>query len=488
MTHRPNILFILSDDQGAWAMHCAGTPELITPSLDRLAREGMMLDSFYCASPVCSPARASLLTGRMPSAHGVHDWLASGNLSSEVCKDLDNPYSNAEEREPIAYTDGIPAFTDELARAGYVCALSGKWHLGDSMRPQHGFDKWYTIGKGGCCYYHPDIIEDGRISMRHGEYVTDLFTENALKFLDELAAQDAPFFLSVNYTAPHAPWGEEHHPREYLDLYRDCDFASIPDVPDHDNMITGPVYGTPRRRENLTGYFAAITAMDAGIGRLLDRLDELGIADNTLVIFTADNGMSMGHHGVWGKGNGTWPMNMYDSAIKVPFIARMPGIAAGSRRSEPVSACDLFPTLCELAGAHPDDDPLRPGMSFLPMLLGEAAPERCAVVYDEYGPTRMLRTERYKYVHRYAYGPNELYDMLNDPGEEHNLYGLPEYSSIALEMRTRLFKWFNEHSLPELDGSREPVTGSGQLDRAGASSGRLDNYAPAPKITTPKRS
>ena len=273
MKKQPNILFILSDDQGAWAMHCAGTPELITPSLDRLANEGMMLTSFFCASPVCSPARASLLTGRMPSAHGIHDWLRSGNLSAEVCAGLDNPYSNADEREPIAYLDGIPAFTDELARAGYTCALSGKWHMGDSMKPQHSFSRWYTIGKGGCCYYHPDVVEDGRISMRHGEYVTDLFTDNALKYLDKLAAQPEPFFLSVNYTAPHAPWGEEHHPSKYLDMYRNCDFASIPDVPDHENMTTGPVYGTPRRRENLTGYFAAITAMDAGIGRLLDRLD-----------------------------------------------------------------------------------------------------------------------------------------------------------------------------------------------------------------------
>ena len=487
MKKQPNILFILSDDQGAWAMHCAGTPELITPSLDRLASEGMMLTSFFCASPVCSPARASLLTGRMPSAHGIHDWLRSGNLSAEVCAGLDNPYSNADEREPIAYLDGIPAFTDELARAGYTCALSGKWHMGDSMTPQHGFSRWYTIGKGGCCYYHPDVIEDGRISMRHGEYVTDLFTDNALKYLDELAARPEPFFLSVNYTAPHAPWGEEHHPRKYLDMYRNCDFASIPDVPDHENMTTGPVYGTPRRRENLTGYFAAITAMDAGIGRLLDRLDELGIAEDTLVIFTADNGMSMGHHGIWGKGNGTWPMNMYDTAVKVPFIARMKGIAPGTRRDEPVSACDLFPTLCELAGVTPAPDPMRPGVSFLPLLRGEPGGDRCAIVYDEYGPTRMIRTQRFKYVHRFCYGPNELYDMQADPGEEHNLYGQPEYDDTVLELRTRMLRWFDEHTVPELNGAREPVTGSGQFGRAGSTAGRMDNYAPAPRVTTPPR-
>ena len=183
----PNIVFILSDDQGAWAMHCAGTPELYTPNLDRLAREGALFSDFYCASPVCSPARASILTGRMPSAHGVHDWIRSGNLDAQKYAEAgkENPYGGyADETEPIAYLDGMPAYTDMLKDAGYTCALSGKWHLGDSIRPQHGFESWYTLGKGGCFYYHPDIVEDEKITVRHGEYVTDLISDKAVSFID----------------------------------------------------------------------------------------------------------------------------------------------------------------------------------------------------------------------------------------------------------------------------------------------------------------
>ena len=161
-----NIVFILADDLGAWALHCAGTPELCTPNIDRIAREGIRFTDFYCASPVCSPARASILTGRIPSAHGVHDWIRSGNVDAAryAAAGRENPYGGyADETEPIAYLEGMPAYTDMLREAGYTCALSGKWHLGDSVRPQHGFDSWYTIGKGGCFYYHPDIVENGEI-------------------------------------------------------------------------------------------------------------------------------------------------------------------------------------------------------------------------------------------------------------------------------------------------------------------------------------
>ena len=202
MHHKPlNILYILADDQGAWAMGCAGAKELKTPNIDRLAREGMRFENFYCASPVCSPARASLLTGRIPSFHGVHDWLRSGNVDAEKFAQAgaENPYGHyADEREPIQYLKGQTCYTDLMQQKGYSCALSGKWHLGDSVTPQHGFSRWFTIGKGGCYYYHPDIVEDGQITVRHGEYVTDLITGRALQFLDELAAEPAPFYLGLH--------------------------------------------------------------------------------------------------------------------------------------------------------------------------------------------------------------------------------------------------------------------------------------------------
>lgn len=487
-----NVLYILTDDQGAWAMHCAGCRELHTPNLDRLAREGMRFDSFYCASPVCSPARASLLTGTIPSAHGVHDWLRSGNVDSVrfAQQGRDNPYGNyADEREPIQYLKGRTCYTDVLREKGYELALSGKWHLGDSLTPQHGFSRWFTIGKGGCCYYHPDIVENGGITLRHGEYVTDLITGRALDFMEELARGEAPFYLAVHYTAPHSPWEAEHHPRHLIDLYEDCAFDDTPDVPDHPDLTVPAVYGTENRKINLRGYYAAITAMDEGVGRLLDRLDALGLSDDTLVIFNADNGMNMGHHGIWGKGNGTFPMNMFETSVKVPFIARCPGlIPAGRVCGEPVSAYDLFPTLIDALGFDSRAALELPGRSFLPLLKGEPAGEdREIVIFDEYGPVRMIRDSRYKYVHRYPYGAHELYDLTEDPSEEKNLIDDPAMAPVIIALRGRLQAWFARYADPLRDGLHENVTGLGQLCSAGAYAEKLDRYALPRKVTDAKQ-
>ena len=483
---KPNIIFILADDMGAWAMHCAGTKEIYTPNLDRLASEGVRFDNFFCASPVCSPARASILTGTIPSAHGVHDWLRSGNVDAVKYAEAgrENPYGGyRDEDKPIQYLKNNVCYTDVMREVGYNVALSGKWHLGDSVHPQHGFSKWYTIGKGGCFYYHPDIVEDERITVRHGEYVTDLITDKAVSYLDEISKEDAPFYLSVHYTAPHSPWERDQHPKKFIEMYEKCTFDEIPDLPDHvnstvSNRETNPIHGTEKRRENLIGYYAAITAMDEGIGRILDKIDQLGLSENTCVIFTADNGMSMGHHGIWGKGNATFPMNMYDTAVKVPFIVRWPGHAPlGIVSDEMVSAYDLFPTFIEMIGSNSKITQNLPGKSFMKAMSGEKSENSEIVVFDEYGPVRMIRTKEIKYIHRYPYGPNELYDLQNDPGEENNLIDNESWKETVIEMRARLQSWFSSYVRPETDGLNEGVTGSGQMCSSGVYAEKKEVYA-----------
>ena len=361
MKKRPNLLFILTDDQGAWALRCAGNTDIQTPNLDRLAAQGTRFDNFFCASPVCSPARASILTGRIPSQHGVHDWIRSGSLDKQALGEHANHPYFASEGVPIQYLQGLITYPDLLVQNGYTCALAGKWHLGDSMHPQHGFSHWYTIGRGGCLYNQADVVENGELHFE-SRYITDLITEHALDYLDAFARQDNPFYVSVHYTAPHDPWDEDQHPAKYIDLYRDCAFTATPDEPLHpDRLPTAPGGTGEERKRLLRGYYAAVTAMDAGVGRLLDRLEELGVAEDTLVIFTSDNGMNMGHHGIWGKGNGTFPFNLFDTAVKVPFIARWPGhILPGRVTPSMCSHYDIIQTLNELMdlGAQlPEDLP-----------------------------------------------------------------------------------------------------------------------------------
>lgn len=465
---KPNILFILADDQGAWAMRCAGNTDIYTPNLDRIAAGGYRFENFFCTSPVCSPARASLLTGRIPSAHGVQDWIRSGNLDKEGLGELkDDPYY-AQEEKPIRYLEGMLTYTDVLKENGYTCALSGKWHLGDSMEPQHGFDKWFTIGRGGCYYDKADIVENGRIYFEN-RYVTNVITDKALGWLEEFQESKEPFYLSVHYTAPHSPWDEDQHPKEYIEMYRDCNFEATPDLPIHPNQIESAPYGTGEvRKALLRGYYAAITAMDADIGRLLDKLEELGMQEDTIVMFMADNGMNMGHHGIWGKGNGTFPFNMYDTAVKVPFLVSWPGhYQKGQVCSRMCSQYDFFPTLLEMAGidrALPED---LPGKSFADIFAGNTSAEGWVVVYDEYGPTRMIRTKEWKYICRYPYGPDELYHLESDPEENKNLINDPEYAALVNSLYMQLTEWFYTYGDPAMDGAKEAVTGYGQLCRPG---------------------
>lgn len=472
MAKRPNIVMFLADDHGAWAMGCAGNRDVMTPNLDALAQQGTRFENFFCVSPVCSPARASLLTGRIPSAHGVHDWIRQGSI--------DDPEGVVRGKDrAIGYLDGYDGFTDYLAAAGYCCALSGKWHLGDSARPQKGYEYWQAYAFGGGHYYNYQWIEAGAV-VRKTRYVTDEISDQALRFLRERPTTDErPFMLSVHYTAPHSPWEEHHHPPEIWASYSDCPFTATPDLPRHPWQSPTAPYGyTPdRRRENLQGYYSAITAMDAGIGRVLDELKRQGLLENTLVLFTSDNGMNMGHHGVWGKGNGTFPMNMYDTSVKVPGIASWPGrVPAGRVLQGLYSHYDVFPTMLEIAGV---DNPLAaelPGRSFADALLGgEDRRDADVVVFDEYGPVRMIRNRSWKYVHRIPYGPHELYDLVNDPGETQNLIAQPEQRERVLAMGAALRRWFSRYVVAARDGAYEGVTGFGQVARCG-----LDNDGECP--------
>lgn len=454
---KPNILFILSDDQGAWALGCAGNSEIRTPNLDELAENGTRLENFFCVSPVCSPARASLLTGDIPSKHGVHDYLHGVETGKEA-KD---------------YLQGQRLFTDELAEAGYFMGMSGKWHLGANDRPRPGFKHWFSLEGGGSPYTSATMYRDGAEEHLTG-YLTDEITRDAVDFLDKAAAQDAPFFLALNYTAPHKPW-KGQHPFEYTQLYDDCLFESCPQEPTHPwtPMVDGvPIGGEADVRAALIGYFAAVTAMDDGIGTLLARLQHLGLRDNTLVVFSSDNGFNCGHHGIWGKGNGTFPQNLYDSSVKVPAIFSLPGaIASGRVRSELLSAYDFPATLLELAGLDQTPFEKGPGTSFADLLRGRdtgATSDRPVVVFDEYGPVRMIRTESWKYIHRYPYGPHELYDLTQDPQERVNLMGRDEYSERVSQMRSRLQTWFDTHQVTGNDGSKLPVVGAGQIDLVSA--------------------
>jgi choline-sulfatase len=459
---RLNILFILADDLGCWGLGAYGNREIRTPHIDRLAREGLLCREFFCVSPVCSPARASILTGRIPSQHGIHDWLRGGNV------DCDGQGACRQPDAAIEYLRGTRGYTEDLAAAGYICGFSGKWHLGDSARPQKGFTHWFVHAQHGAPYYrNPVMFRNGRREVVQG-YASDIFAADAVSFLEQRSRDRAPFHLSLHFTAPHSPWTRDDHPADIYDSYfEECPFHSVPREPIHPLQIdSAPVGDTEeRRRAILSGYFAAVTAMDRAVGRVRTCLEEHGLLDHTLIVFAGDNGMNLGHHGIYGKGNGTYPPNMFDTSIKVPMIIRGPGCAPGRSTGAMLSQYDIYPTLMDLLGLPDPGRDARPGRSFASLLRGEDGSRESdfVVVFDEYGPTRAIRTTRWKYVRRIPAGPDEMYDLVNDPGERRNLADDPACAAPAGELRARLEEWFGTFAVPSRDGARLPVTGKGQM-------------------------
>lgn len=446
---KPNIVFILSDDLGPWAMGCAGNKYIQTPNIDKLAETGMMFDNSYCVSPVCSPARATILTGKMPSQHGVQDWIRTGHYGENA----------------LDYIKGHLTLPEVLKEHGYECAISGKWHLGDVHSVKSRFpDHAYIHLKGADHYYNAPMVRDGEI-VHEPEYVTDCIADDAVEYLGRVSKKDTPFYLSVHFTAPHSPWIDEH-PEELTNLYKDCNFDDIPQVPLREDTIYR--YENEDARQARIGYYAAATGMDRGIGRIVDQIDALGLRENTMIVFCSDNGFNCGHHGFWGKGNGTRRMNMFDTSIKVPLIVNYPRVIPQvSKSSAMVSQYDYLPTLLAFAGIEsPYQNGEVPGKSFLPVLKGEATEAHdTLVVYDEYGPVRMVRTKDWKYVHRYdEVDKSELYHMTEDASEENNLYGTPGAEKKVEEMRSALVGWFAKYTDPMNDGSVQPVKGNGQIN------------------------
>ncbi len=375
MPEQPSFIVFLTDDQGYGDLSCMGATDFRTPHLDRLAREGVRFTDWYANSPVCSPSRAALLTGRYPGNAGVRAILAGHRTAS-----------------------GLPPTTPTLATAlrplGYRTYMSGKWHLGlaAGSRPHdHGFDHWYGFLAGCIDYYshifywgmnrpgpgiNPthDLWQDGVEIWQNGGYFTELVTAQAIAYLREAARAGRPFFLYVPYNAPHYPM---HAPQRYLDRF--------PDLP-WDRQIMA----------------AMISAVDDGVGEILAEVERLGLAERTCTFFTSDNGPSREtrnwldgtldpyYGGSSGKLKGH-NFSLYEGGIRMPALIHWPGvIPAGQVLDAPCASMDLFPTLLTAAGGDPAQYELD-GVNLLPYLTTDAPPPERDIFWEMDAQTAMRR-------------------------------------------------------------------------------------------------
>lgn len=440
---QPNIVFILTDNQGAWQLGCYGNPDFQTPNIDRLASEGVRFTKAFANNAVCSPTRATYLTGLTPSQHGVHRYLRKGGLQIGP-----NARYTLEE---------FTTLPEILHREGYVCGLSGKWHLGDNMNPQDGFTFWVTKQHGHSLgFLNQEVIEDGEFKTIE-KHLSEYWTDRGIEFIDRCQTQnpEQPFFLFLAYNGPYTLSGamREPVPAPWSDPYRNSDLPSFPRPekihPWQRNQHD--LIGDLQVGRNLAGQ---VTAVDAGVGRILSELEKRDLDEDTLVIYAADQGAVAGHAGFWGMGDHTTPLHGRDGTMHIPMIFRWPGkIVSGHVEDRIVTNYDFMPSVLSLLGLEMPDEPLRsPGRDFSPALSGEPLENWEDVVFFEFENVRSVRTAEWKYVERLGQAPEvELYDLEADPNELDNLAAVDEHSDLRANLRQQLLAWFDEFADPKWD-------------------------------------
>ncbi|MEM9132786.1 MAG: sulfatase [Actinomycetota bacterium] len=450
---RPNLLFIMSDDHAAHALSAYGSRINTTPQLDRIAEGGMRFDNAFCTNSICAPSRAAILTGTYNHRNGVTT--------------LDTPLDNS-----------LWTFPQQLRNDGYQTALIGKWHLGHGpgVDPA-GFDHWRILpGQGH--YHNPVMLEPGGKVVERGGYVTDLITDDCIDWLDE-RDRDRPFALFCHHKAPHRSWEPS---RRHFTLYDDIDIpephtftddlagrAAVIQAVKMRMMDLDPVVDLKstvpeglsldeeiawRYQRYIKDYLRVVAAIDEGVGRLLDRLDDEGVGDDTIVVYTSDQGFFLGDHGWFDK------RLMYEESLRMPFLLRYP------RAVEPAGVCaeivtnvDFAATFLDLAGST--IPPEVQGRSFAPLLRGERPDDWPRSMYYRYWMHRDgahlcpahygVRTRRHKLICYYndpldqpgAHGPVdpvewELFDLEKDPYEIDNVVDDPAYAPIRDELRAEL--------------------------------------------------
>ena len=470
---RPNIVLIVTDNQSEKLLGAYGNDDIRTPGIDRIAEEGMLFTHAFAASGVCSPTRATLMTGLMPSQHGVHNAMPSE--------------FGVEDWNAIEEFRNLPQTLDE---AGYAMAMIGKYHLGVPEEPQLGFDYWVTFATGHTTSFHDvEVIDNGETYMLEDEHLTDYWTRKAVDFL-ETQATDEPFFLFLSYNGPynlpplvlepprnrHAAYyagnvpkfpQEPVHPAlrrlaiEYSDVevllaergewwYEQTDEPDAATALAEDSWPwqTIDALNNPTAMIHLASQMSMI---DDGVGQVLDTLRERGLDDNTIVIFTSDQSSAFGQHGLWGNSSYAQPHPAYMENMRVPLIVRIPGVVpAGSRSDQVINQVDIFPTVLDLTGMEDLMIADSAGRSFVPTLRGEDQAGLDAA-YFEYITVRAVATREWKYVKRMFGDPPELYHLLTDPGEYANLAADPMYAEVVDELDENLSRFFDRYSTAEYD-------------------------------------
>ena len=459
---RPNIIVVMADDHAQWALGAYGLEQIDTPNIDWLADQGVRFENAMSPAPVCSAARASFYTGKMPSQHGVHDFL-----SESVEYDAD-------------WLAGEKMLSERLQQQGYRTALLGKWHATtNSKPPQRGFDRWlsYDPYQAG---WQNQYVHSGKVSFSsdgeetsHTGVQARFLTAESIRFIDE--ETDKPFFISLNFTEPHAPF--EGLPERLVSRYRSVAndivrAGGASDLVDRGGHTTVP----EDHVEQLAQYLAAVSLIDEQVGRLLDALQGRDLLDNTLLVYTSDHGLLVGQYGLYGKTNATNPANFYEETIRIPMIVYAPEnyMRGTQSRGELVDLLDLHATVLDYASNATIAADYGPGRSLRPLLEGERNSGWRSMQMAERGNLRMVTDGRWKLVREFQRDPRQTpvdrwYDLTHPFGERHSV-DLPS-AAVRGRLMTEMERFFNRYETTEHSGRRiwdQPPPNARMRDDLGA--------------------
>lgn len=439
---KPNIIVIMADDLGNWANSFQNNKYIETPNLEYLAETGVRFENAMTPAPVSSAARASFHTGKMPSQHGVYDFLA------------ENPKFDAN------WLEGEKLLSERMKEQGYRTGLFGKWHATtDSKKPIRGFDRWlsYDALKAGWKnqYLHTGTVlfsRDGE-NEEHTGVQAQFLTKEAIKFIDE--KNKKPFFVSLNYVEPHFPF--EDLPERLVEKYRAIAHKVVA-FGGNSALDKMSNYNLPPNdhEEKLAQYLAAVSLLDDQLGQLLDGLEGRGLLDNTVIAFVSDHGLLMGQYGLYGKVNASFPYNFYEETIRVPFIIKGPkGLVRQKQvRGEFVDILDLHTTILDLASADKTyDSSYGPGKSLLPLMKGERVRDWRQYQFSERGNARMITNGNWKLVRYYTKNKEVIdhwYDLSAPMGEK--ITSIAPRESLQKSMITALDGFFSKYSTDKYDG------------------------------------
>lgn len=444
---RPNIVFILTDDLGYTDLGCYGNPYHKTPHIDSLAQRGIRFKQAYVASPICSPSRAAIMTGKHPARLHLTNFLV-GERTDPSSPVKPAPWA----KEGLSGSEVTLA--ELMKKQGYATGMVGKWHLGskEGQTPAHqGFDYDRVISKNGLDYYNYTITARNETVFEDNgaSYLTDKLTDYGVEFIEQ--NKDRPFFLYMAYSAPHVmiiPRGDKL--RKYLLEYNKYEQKHNPDYVS--TVASGPGIPMDEYRARFNPYYAAmLESMDDGVGRIMEKLNALGLDENTIVVFTSDNGgvglPELGPVPTRLDPLRMWKGHMYEGGVRVPLIASWPGrIQANSTTDQYITGTDHLPTFMELLNVD-QLPPQMDGRSYLKTLLEPGITFDRGPIFWHYPhfsnqgsrPAGAMRLGDYKLVESYETGKVELYDLKNDISEKNDLSAV--MPGRTREMAAMLKKW-----------------------------------------------